>query len=58
MSDLITSLQLGIPSAIVVLIFLIVSKIIDAGLEKDKNKKEIKVNSEVIECFNNLNFYL
>lgn len=58
MSDLITSLQLGIPSAIVVLIFLIVSKIIDAGLEKDKNKKEIKVNSEVIECFNNLNVFL
>lgn len=58
MSDLINSLQLGIPSAIIVLIFLIISKIIDALLEKNKYKREVKVNSEVIECFNNINTFL
>ena len=58
MSDLVNSLQLGLPSAIIVLIFLIISKIIDALLEKNKSKREVKVNSEVIECFNNINTFL
>lgn len=58
MSDLVNSLQLGIPSAIIVLIFLIISKVIDALLEKNKSKREVKVNSEVIECFNNINTFL
>lgn len=58
MSDLVNSLQLGLPSAIIVLIFLVISKIIDALLEKNKSKREVKVNSEVIECFNNINTFL
>lgn len=58
MYDIISSLQYGLPSAIIVLIFLIINKIIDFYSEKDKGKKYAKVNKEVIDCFNNLNSFL
>lgn len=58
MTDLISSLQFGIPSAIIVLIFLIISKIIDSVNERHKDKTKVEVNKEMIDCFNNLNSFL
>lgn len=58
MTDLISSLQFGIPSAIIVLIFLVINKIIDYKQETNKDKKQIRVNKEIIDCFNNLNSFL
>ena len=58
MTDLISSLQFGIPSAIIVLIFLIVNKIIDYKQEINKDRKQITINKEIIDCFNNLNSFL
>lgn len=58
MTDLVSSLQFGIPSAIIVLIFLIISKIIDSVNERHKDKTKVEVNKEMIDCFNNLNSFL
>lgn len=58
MTDLIQSLQFGIPSAIIVLIFLIINKIIDVISDREKEKKKVEINKEVIDCFNNLNSFL
>lgn len=58
MTDLVSSLQFGIPSAIIVLIFLIISKIIDSVNERHKDKTKVEVNKEMIDCFNNLNLFL
>ena len=58
MTDLVSSLQFGIPSAVIVLIFLIVSKIIDSVNERHKDKTKVEVNKEMIDCFNNLNSFL
>lgn len=58
MTDLVSSLQFGIPSAVIVLIFLIISKIIDSLNERHKDKTKVEVNKEMIDCFNNLNSFL
>lgn len=58
MGDLVSSLQFGIPSAVIVLIFLIISKIIDSVNERHKDKNKVEVNKEMIDCFNNLNSFL
>lgn len=58
MGDLVNSLQFGIPSAVIVLIFLIISKIIDSVNERHKDKTKIEINKEIIDCFNNLNLFL
>ena len=52
MVDLVTSLQYGIPSAIIVLLYLIITKVADIITERNKEKKRIEVNSEIIDCFN------
>ena len=58
MVDLVTSLQYGIPSAIIVLLYLIITKVADIITERNKEKKRIEVNSEIIDCFNSLNSFL
>jgi len=54
MPELISALQYGLPSALVVLTYLIITKIIDS---RDKAKK-IEVSNELVQCFNELNTYL
>lgn len=54
MPELINALQYGLPSALVVLTYLIINRILDS---KDKQKK-IEVNNELVQCFNELNAYL
>ena len=58
MTDLVSSLQFGIPSAIIVLIFFKKKKIIDSVNERHKDKTKVEVNKEMIDCFNNLNSFL
>ena len=54
MPELINALQYGLPSALVVLTYLIINRILDS---KDKAKK-IEVSNELVQCFNELNAYL
>ena len=54
MPDLINALQYGLPSALVVLTYLIINRILDS---KDKGK-HTEVNNELVQCFNELNTYL
>lgn len=54
MPELINALQYGLPSALVVLTYLVINRILDS---RDKAKK-IEVNNELVQCFNELNAYL
>lgn len=54
MPELINALQYGLPSALVVLAYLIINRVLDS---KDKQKK-IEVSNELVQCFNELNAYL
>lgn len=54
MPELINALQYGLPSALVVLTYLVINRILDS---KDRAKK-IEVNNELVQCFNELNSYL
>ncbi len=54
MPELINALQYGLPSALVVLTYLIINRILDS---KDKSKK-IEISNELVQCFNDLNNYL
>lgn len=54
MTELISALQYGLPSALVVLTYLIINRILDS---RDKAKK-IEINNELVQCFNELNTFL
>ena len=65
MEILLDSLKHGIAPAIIVLVYLIVVRWLDhkkeikrQELEAEDEKKTIKINSELLDCFNNLNSYL
>ena len=58
MDILIQSFQYGIVPTLVVLIYLIITKYFDNKKEREIAKKSVKVNAEILECFNNLNIYL
>ena len=59
------SFKYGIAPAIIVLIYLIVTRYFDhkkevekLKVEQEEHKKSIKVNAELVDCFNQLNSYL
>lgn len=59
------SFKYGIAPAIIVLIYLIVTRYFDhkkevekLKVEQEEHKKSIKVNAELVDCFNELNDYL
>jgi len=54
MPELINALQYGLPSALVVLTYLIINRI----LESKERTKKIEVSNELVQCFNELNAYL
>lgn len=58
MEELFQSFQYGIVPTFVVLIYLIVVRVLDSRKEREEAKKTIKVNSEILDAFNNLNLYL
>lgn len=58
MEELFQSFQYGIVPTFVVLIYLIVVRVLDNRKEREEAKKTIKVNSEILDAFNNLNLYL
>ena len=65
MEVLLESFKYGVTPAIIILLYLIIIRYFDhrRGLERQKNeaeekKKTVKVNAEILECFNNLNSYL
>lgn len=65
MEILIDSFKYGLAPAILVLIYLIITRYLDhkkeinrLKIEEEERKKSIKVNAELIDCFNELNKYL
>lgn len=65
MEILLDSFKYGLAPAILVLIYLIVTRYLDhkkeinrLKIEEEEQKKSIKVNAELIDCFNELNKYL
>ena len=58
MEQLIESFKYGIVPTLIVLTYLIVTKVLDNKKERELAKKSIKVNAEILDCFNNLNSFL
>lgn len=65
MEALLNSFKYGIAPAIIVLIYLIITRYLDhkkevakLKVEEEEHKKSIKVNAELVNCFNELNSYL
>lgn len=58
MEILIESFQYGIVPTLIVLTAFLVTKYLDNKKERELAKKSIKVNAEILDCFNNLNEYL
>lgn len=65
MEILLETLQQGLAPGIIVLIYLLVIRYFDhrkelkkQELEAEEKKKTIKINSDLLDCFNNLNTYL
>lgn len=58
MEQLIESFKYGIVPTLIVLTYLIVTKVLDNKKERELAKKSIKVNAEILDCFNNLNAFL
>lgn len=65
MEILLRTLEQGIAPAIIVLVYLLIVRYFDhkkeikkQELEADEKRKTIKINSELLDCFNNLNSYL
>lgn len=65
MEILLETLQQGLAPGIIVLIYLLVIRYFDhkkelkkQELEAEEKKKTIKINSDLLDCFNNLNSYL
>ena len=65
MEILLHTLEQGIAPAIIVLVYLLIVRYFDhkkeikkQELEADEKRKTIKINSELLDCFNNLNAYL
>lgn len=65
MEYLIESFKYGLTPAIIILIYLLVTRYLDhkkeiKRLEKEKEEatKTVKINAEIIDCFNELNTYL
>lgn len=65
MEMLIDSFKYGIAPAFIILIYLIITRYFDhkkdiekLKVEQEEHKKSIKVNAELVDCFNQLNSYL
>jgi hypothetical protein len=58
MEILIESFQYGIVPTLIVLIAFLITKYLDNKKEREIAKKSIKVNADLLDCFNNLNEYL
>ena len=58
MEQLFESFKYGIVPTLVVLTYLIVTKILENKKERELTKKSVKVNAEILDCFNNLNAFL
>ena len=58
MEILIESFQYGIVPTLIVLTAFLITKYLDNKKERELAKKSIKVNAEILDCFNNLNEYL
>ena len=65
MEILLDSFKYGIAPAFIILIYLIITRYFDhkkdiekLKVEKEEHKKSIKVNAELVDCFNQLNSYL
>lgn len=65
MEYLIESFKYGLAPAIIILIYLLVVRYLDhkkeikkIEKEKEESKKTVKINSEIIDCFNELNSFL
>lgn len=65
MEILIESFKYGIAPAFIILIYLIITRYFDhkkdiekLKVEQEEHKKSIKVNAELVDCFNQLNSYL
>ena len=58
MEILIESFQYGIVPTLIILVAFLITKYLDNKKEREIAKKSIKVNAEILDCFNNLNEYL
>lgn len=58
MEILLDSFQYGIVPTLIILIAFLITKYLDNKKEREIAKKSIKVNAEILDCFNNLNEYL
>ena len=65
MEILLDSFKYGIAPAFIILIYLIITRYFDhkkdiekLKVEEEEHKKSIKVNAELVDCFNQLNSYL
>lgn len=58
MEILLDSFQYGIVPTLIILIAFLFTKYLDNKKEREISKKSIKVNAEILDCFNNLNEYL
>lgn len=58
MEQLFKSFEYGIVPTLIILGYLIFTKILDNKKEREISKKSVKINSEILDCFNNLNTYL
>lgn len=58
MEILLDSFQYGIVPTLIILVAFLVTKYLDNKKEREISKKSIKVNAEILDCFNNLNEYL
>lgn len=65
MEILLDSFKYGIAPAFIILIYLIITRYFDhkkdiekLKVEQEEHKKSIKVNAELVDCFNQLNSYL
>lgn len=58
MEILLDSFQYGIVPTLIILIAFLITKYLDTKKEREIAKKSIKVNAEILDCFNNLNEYL
>ena len=65
MELLLDSFKYGLVPALIVLIYLVITRYLDhkkelqkLKIEEEEHKKSIKVNAELVDCFNQLNFYL
>ena len=58
MEYLLESFKYGLIPTLIILVYLITTKYLDNKKERELAKKSVKVNAEILDCFNNLNAYL